>query len=85
MGEIIVFVLLFGVYFFPALIASRRKHHNQGAIFLLNLLLGWTVLGWLIALIWSATSSAPQVTYLVQAPPPPTNPAPSPNPPASQG
>lgn len=51
-------LLLLGsvVYFLPALIASRRKHANAMPIFLLNLLLGWSVLGWIGALIWCATA-----------------------------
>lgn len=44
------------LYFLPWLIALVRGHHNAGAIFLLNLLLGWTVIGWLVAFIWSFTS-----------------------------
>jgi Superinfection immunity protein len=42
-------------YFFPSIIAWRRGHHNTLAIFLLNLLLGWTVLCWIGALVWAAT------------------------------
>ncbi|TRZ48114.1 superinfection immunity protein, partial [bacterium] len=30
-----------------------RQHKNSLAIFLLNLLLGWTVLGWVVSLVWS--------------------------------
>ena len=41
------------IYFAPALIAGYRRHRNVTAIFLLNLLLGWTLLGWIIALIWA--------------------------------
>lgn len=44
------------VYFLPSLIASRRNHHNMGSIFILNLLAGWTALGWIGALVWSFTS-----------------------------
>ena len=44
------------LYFLPWIIALARGHHNAGAIFLLNLLLGWTVIGWLFAFIWSFTS-----------------------------
>jgi len=44
-------------YFLPALIAVVRGHNNVGAIFVTDLLLGWTVLGWLIALIWSCTDN----------------------------
>jgi len=41
------------VYFLPATIASSRKHRQVAAIFILNLFLGWTVLGWIVALVWS--------------------------------
>ena len=44
------------LYFLPAIIALARGHHDGFAIFLTNLLLGWTVLGWIIALIWSVTA-----------------------------
>lgn len=41
------------LYFFPSLNASRRSHMNATGIVLLNTFLGWTVLGWICALIWS--------------------------------
>ena len=41
------------IYFIPALIAKRRQIENLEAIFLVNLVFGWTVLGWIGALIWS--------------------------------
>jgi len=31
------------------------KKRNSTAIFTLNLLAGWTVIGWVIAMIWSVT------------------------------
>lgn len=50
-------------YFFPALLANQRKHPNQAPIFLLNLFLGWTLIGWVMALVWAASSptAAPAV------------------------
>jgi len=51
--EILLVVLIFTVYFLPTLIAFLRQHKNKLAIFLLNLLLGWTVLGWVVSLVWS--------------------------------
>ncbi len=42
-------------YLTPSLIAWYRAHHNRAAIIALNLLLGWTVLGWIGALIWALT------------------------------
>ncbi len=41
------------LYFLPTVIALARGHLSTLAIFVLNLFLGWTLLGWLIALIWS--------------------------------
>ncbi len=51
-------LIAFFIYFLPAVIAMLRGHHNAGAILLLNLFLGWTLLGWVIALVWSATNTA---------------------------
>jgi hypothetical protein len=44
-------------YFFPTIIAVSRHHRNGSAIFLVNLFFGWSVIGWLIALIWSVTAN----------------------------
>ncbi len=49
-----VFIILV-IYFLPPSVASFRHHHNTGAIFILTLLLGWTVLGWVAALVWAST------------------------------
>jgi type II secretory pathway pseudopilin PulG len=51
--ELLLVVLIFAIYFLPTLIAFLRQHKNSLAIFLLNLLLGWTVLGWVVSLVWS--------------------------------
>jgi hypothetical protein len=55
-GKVVVVALIIG-YFLPAIVASLRRHANAAAILILNLFLGWTFLGWVIALIWSATSN----------------------------
>lgn len=52
-----VLVLLALLHFLPTVIALARGHHNAFAIFLTNLLLGWTVIGWFVALIWSTTAN----------------------------
>jgi hypothetical protein len=43
------------LYFLPTLVATSRGHPNRAAIFALNFLLGWTFLGWVVALVWSLT------------------------------
>lgn len=56
MAGFIFLVIAFIAYFLPTFIASRRRHPNGTSIFLLNLFLGWTFIGWLVALIWSASA-----------------------------
>jgi hypothetical protein len=47
-------VLLVSLYFLPAIIsAGRGKHPNRDAILALNLFLGWTLIGWVGALVWA--------------------------------
>jgi hypothetical protein len=56
MEGILIIILAIGLYFLPGIVAHMRRHHNENSIVLLNLFLGWTVLGWLAALIWSASA-----------------------------
>jgi hypothetical protein len=43
------------VYFTPSFVAKSRQKDNTTAIFLLNLFLGWTFVGWVVALVWATT------------------------------
>jgi hypothetical protein len=52
-----VIVSFFVAYFLPALIAHVREHNNTLAIFVLNLLLGWSFFGWVVALVWAFTNN----------------------------
>jgi hypothetical protein len=45
------------LYLLPATVASARRHRNGVAIFMLNLLLGWSGLAWIIALVWAFTDN----------------------------
>jgi len=49
-------ITLFVLYFMPAIIAAIRGHRNSGAIFVLNLFTGWSILGWVASLIWAFTN-----------------------------
>jgi len=48
----VIFSIL--IYFLPALI-GRHKADATG-IFIVNLLFGWTIIGWFIALIWACAA-----------------------------
>ena len=44
------------IYFLPTLAAVIRRHNRTGAIFVLNILVGWTLAGWVLLLVWSVLS-----------------------------
>ena len=54
---LIVGVAFLAVYFFPSALAHSRGHRRFGYIFVLNLLAGWTFVGWLVCLVWSLVYS----------------------------
>lgn len=39
-----------GLYFLPWIVAARRGTLNAGAVAVVDVLLGWTLLGWVVAL-----------------------------------
>jgi hypothetical protein len=74
----LMFMLFFvAMYFLPALIAALRKHPQTLAIFVLNLLLGWSVIGWIGSLVWSLTNAQPTQTVIVHTAAPTITPPPS--------
>lgn len=56
MGAIIIALAII-IYFVPTFIAGGRS--QWAAIFALNLLLGWTLLGWVAALVWALALPRP--------------------------
>jgi hypothetical protein len=44
------------IYFVPTIVANRRGHNQRLAILMLNIFLGWTLLGWVVALVWACTT-----------------------------
>ncbi len=63
----IYLVFCFALGFLPTIIAFQRGHESRISILLLNLFLGWTVVGWIVALIWCAgrTGSPSEKTVIV--------------------
>ena len=51
----------FVLYFLPAIIAYSRSKRDAGAILVLNIFLGWTAIGWIIALVWALKQDVPVV------------------------
>jgi hypothetical protein len=59
------FIPIFGcgfiLYFLPAIIAFARSKRDAGSILVLNFFLGWTAIGWVIALVWALKQDAPMM------------------------
>jgi hypothetical protein len=55
-GLAVLVIVLLAAYFIPTIVAFRRGHPSRWPIFLLNLVFGGTVLGWVGALIWATHS-----------------------------
>ena len=51
------------IHFLPTIIAALRDARSVVGIFLLNLFLGWTVIGWVVALIWAITNEPKWLYY----------------------
>jgi hypothetical protein len=58
------------MYYIPTMVAAGKHHNSTLGIFLTNLLLGWTGIGWLVALIWALTNPRPAPPPMYAAPPP---------------
>jgi RsiW-degrading membrane proteinase PrsW (M82 family) len=50
---LIIFFILFGLvmYFLPFIVAKARNSNRSGQVFVINFFLGWTFVGWVIALV----------------------------------
>ena len=51
---IIIAIIIVIAYFIPTIIASKRDTINVNAVFVINLFLGWTFIGWVVALAMGA-------------------------------
>jgi hypothetical protein len=64
-------LLLLGValYLLPSALAAYRDCRATAWIIALNILLGWTVLGWVVAIGWAASGKARKAPPTLPAPP----------------
>jgi uncharacterized membrane protein YqaE (UPF0057 family) len=60
LGVGLIAYLLAVLYFVPAIIAYHRNTFTKGRNFLINLVFGWTLLGWVLSLLMAVTAVRPQ-------------------------
>lgn len=46
-------IVIIGIYLLPSIIAFARNHRNKHALAKFNLFGGWTIFGWITALVWA--------------------------------
>jgi len=47
----LIYFSVFIIYFLPYLILNIKKHETESKIFWINLLLGWTIIVWIILIV----------------------------------
>lgn len=55
MNEFLLIVIMFfvsSVYCIPAIVATAKASKYETIIWVLNISLGWTILGWFALLVW---------------------------------
>lgn len=81
-------VLGLGVYLVPTIVALVRKAPNTASIAAINVLLGWSLIGWVVSLAMALRSTTPNnsgpvtVNQFVSGPTPPYGTWEPPRPPA---
>jgi uncharacterized membrane protein YqaE (UPF0057 family) len=55
--SLITLAIVLSLYLIPSIVAVKRRHCNTTPIILINVVLGWTLAGWFVALVWAFTSN----------------------------
>lgn len=53
LATVVFFPTVIALYFAPTIVAMQRKQPNTTAIVMLNIFGGWTLIGWVVALVWA--------------------------------
>jgi hypothetical protein len=70
----LIFLLVFLVpYFIPSIVALSRGMQNKGSIIVVNLFLGWTFIGWVVALAMACAGKKSISASTFDQTPPPSN------------
>jgi hypothetical protein len=57
-AALLLLVVGVGLYFVPTIVAITRKVTNQGSVAVINFFLGWTLVGWVMALAMACRTSS---------------------------
>lgn len=60
------FALATVMYFLPSILGHNKR--DAAGIFLVNFFLGWTIIGWVVALFWACTAETRMPVMVVAGP-----------------
>ena len=63
-GSLSLFAVVVAFYLIPTIIVVKRHHLQKIPIILINILLGWSLIGWVVALVWACMQSKPRVVHI---------------------
>lgn len=67
--NLILLVLGVGLYLLPTILALYRNCHATSWIAMVNVLFGWTIVGWFLVLGWAATGKIDAFPPSITTPP----------------
>jgi hypothetical protein len=67
-GSTVLAIFLVVMYFLPIFVAYGRGKVNGGGVVIVNVFLGWTVLGWIVALAMAASGTTKKQQAQAAAP-----------------
>lgn len=70
---LILLILVAIPYFIPSIVAISRGMHNKGSIIVVNVFLGWTLIGWVVALAMACGGKKSGEANTFSYTPPPSN------------
>lgn len=60
-------IMVLGIAAIPILIAVKRKHANITLLVVLDMLLSWTIIGWVVVLAWAIWGRSDPKEYAKQS------------------
>ena len=67
--NMLIFAIGIAIYFLPTILALYRNCHATSFIAIVNVLLGWTIVGWFGALGWAAVGKVEAFPPTITTPP----------------
>lgn len=65
LAAILALLFVLAVYLIPTIIAFSRGHASKWGIGVLNIVLGWSLVFWIVALIWALSNKGQSQTTIV--------------------